>query len=201
MNTASKHIPFEQLADLAENRTSADERTASMAHVSGCSVCAHQLQRVRQVLELMRTDTAIDAPRDLLAYAVNIFSGREDSHQPSLLRRIVAALSFDSSSNLAPAFGVRSGQATSRQLLYAAEENDIDLRITPDDENWIVAGQVLGQDCVGGRIEIEGKSGSAAATLNQLCEFILPPVPAGTYTLRLQLGNAEVEIPQLELRA
>jgi hypothetical protein len=201
MKTTSEHIPFAKLADLAEERASADERTASMAHISGCSECTQKLNRLGEVLMLMKTDTAADAPRDVLTYAITIFSRREDSRQPSTLRRIVGALSFDSSANLVPAFGVRSGQATSRQLLYSAEENDIDLRITPEDENWIVAGQVLGQDCVGGRIEIEGKSGSAAAAFNEACEFTLPPVAAGTYTLRLQLGNAEVEIPQLELRA
>lgn len=199
MKIDSQHIPFAKLADLAEKRAAADERTASMAHLSNCSVCAQQVERVEQVLGLMKTDTATDAPRDILAYAVNIF---RNSQEPSLLKRIVAALRFDSSSNLAPAFGVRSGQSTSRQLLYSAEENDIDLRIMPEQENWIVTGQVLGEDCVGGRIELEGRSGElTAADLNDLCEFILPPVPAGSYRVRLRLGNVEVEIPQLELRA
>jgi hypothetical protein len=200
MKIDSQHIPFARLADLAEKRAAADERTASMAHLSSCAVCAQQVERLEQVLGLMTTDTATDAPRDVLAYALSIFS--DYAREPSLLRRIVAALSFDSSSNLAPAFGVRSGQTTSRQLLYSAEENDIDLRITPEQENWIVAGQVLGEDCVGGRIELEGRSGELTAVhLNDLCEFTLPPVPAGSYTVRLRLGNVEVEIPQLELRA
>jgi hypothetical protein len=200
MKTSSRHIPFAELADLAEKRAAGDKATASQAHISDCSTCAQQLDWVGQVLELMRTDTAVDAPRDVLAYAVNIFR-QQGAAQPSLLRRIVAALSFDSSSNLAPAFGVRSGQAISRQLLYVAEENDIDIRLTPEDENWTVSGQVLGENCAGGRIEIEGEGEFATADLNDLCEFTLPAVPAGRYTLRLRLGNAEVEIPQLELRA
>jgi hypothetical protein len=200
MKTTSQHIPFARLADLAEDRASAEERTASMTHLAACSHCAAELQRVGQVLELMRTDTATDAPRDVLAYAINIFRGRELS-EPSLLRRIVAALSFDSSMNMTPAFGVRSGQATARQLLYSAEQSDIDLRISCQDDEWIVAGQLLGQDCVGGRVEIEGESGLAVAALNELCEFTLPPLPPGSYTLRLLLRDAEVEIPQLELRA
>jgi hypothetical protein len=202
MKIDSQHIPFAKLADLAEKPAGADERTASMAHLSSCAVCGQKVERVEQLLALMKTDTATDAPRDVIAYALNIFSGHENSREPSLLKRIVAALSFDSSSNLAPAFGVRSGQTTSRQLLYSAEENDIDLRITPERENWIVAGQVLGEDCVGGRIELEGRSGElTGADLNDLCEFILPPVPAGSYSVRLRLGNVEVEIPQLELGA
>ncbi len=201
MNTTSKHIPFAELADLAEKRASAEKQTSSQAHMSTCAACAQQLDRLQQVLTLMRTDTAADAPRDVLAFAVNIFTARKDSHQPSLLRRLVAALSFDSSSDLMPAFGVRSGQAISRQLLYSAEETDIDLRITPQDQGWIVAGQVLGGECVGGRIEIEGEDELTTAELNELCEFALPPLAAGTYKLRLRLGNSEIEIPQLELRA
>ena len=201
MKSNSPHIAFARLADLADDRVSADERALAMAHLSDCAVCAHQLARLAQVFELMKTDAAIDAPRDLLAQALTIFHGREDSHESSLLRRIIATLSFDSQSNLAPAFGVRSGQAASRQLLYSAEENDIDLRITPEKDTWIVAGQVLGEDCVGGHIEIEGEGEFVAADFNELCEFRLRPIPAGRYRVRLRLGNAEVEIPQLELRA
>ena len=200
MKIDSQHIPFAKLADLAQKRAAADERAASMAHLSHCAVCGQQVERMEHVLGLMKTDTATDAPRDVLAYALNIFS--ENAREPSLLKRIVAALSFDSGSNLEPAFGVRSGQTTSRQLLYSAAENDIDLRITPEQENWIVAGQVLGEDCVGGRIELEGRTGRlTVADLNDLCEFTLPPIPTGSYTVRLRLGNVEVEIPQLELRA
>jgi hypothetical protein len=203
MTTSSKHIPFAELAELADERASADKRTmpaGAHSHLSDCSACAQQLDRLGHVLELMRSDTSIDAPRDVLAYAVNIFS-RPDNSEPSLVRRLVAALSFDSNSNLAPAFGVRAGQASSRQLLYSAEENDIDMRITPEGETWIVAGQVLGEGCVGGRIEIEGEGELATAELNELCEFTLPALPAGSYAVRLRLGNASIEIPKLELRA
>ena len=199
MKTTSKHIPFAELTDLAEKRISGDQQIAATEHLSECSPCTQKFERVEQVLELMRTDAAADAPRDVLAYAMNIFRQREQS-EPSLLRRIVAALSFDSNANLTPAFGVRSGQSTSRQLLYSAEENDIDIRLTPENENWIISGQVLGQDCVGGRIELEGQGERAAVELNEMCEFTLPAVGAGSYALRLRLGSAEIEIPQLELR-
>src|SRR6185295_6096475 len=120
MKLSSQHIKFAELADLADNRASANERAASLQHLSACSKCAGELQRVQHTLELMRADAATDAPRDLLASAINIFR-KPESSEPSLLRRIVAALSFDSSLNTSPAFGVRSGQATSRQLLYSAE--------------------------------------------------------------------------------
>jgi hypothetical protein len=199
MKITSKHIPFVKLADLAEGRASADEQNA--AHLSACSACAGELQRLGQVMELMRTDKSIDAPRDVFASALNIFRSAEPSGERSLLRRIVAALTFDSSSNMTPAFGVRSGQSAARQLLFSAGDSDIDLRISSEDDQWIVTGQLLGSECGGGRVELAGENGSAEADLNDVCEFTLPPVAAGSYTLRLRISESEIEIPQLELRA
>lgn len=201
MKINSQHIPFSALADLAENRTATDERNEQMTHISTCTRCGDELQRLAHVLLLMRTDTEPDAPRDLIAYAVNIFAPSEESKAPSLLRRIVAALTFDSSANLAPAFGMRSGQVASRQLVYSAEGNDVDLRLTPLKDQWVIAGQLLGQDCEAGEVRLEGETRSAAAPLNELCEFTLPPVPSGSYKLLLRLGNIEVEVPQLELKS
>jgi anti-sigma factor RsiW len=201
MNFSSQHISFAKLADLAEKRAPADEQAQAQAHLATCSRCTAEFERVAQVMELMKTDLATDAPRDVLANTMSLFGQRAAAREPSLLGRIVAALSFDSNMNLAPAFGVRSGQSAVRQLLYSAGENDIDLRVKSENEKWIVTGQVLGRTCSGGRVEIEGENGSAAASLNELCEFILPAVPAGSYTLRFQQPDAELEIPELELRS
>jgi hypothetical protein len=202
MNPMSQHIPFAKLADLAEGSLSASERDASLAHLKACSRCNSQLERVQQVVNLMRNDTLEDAPRDVISQAVNIFQRRETGAKQSVLRRVMAALSFDSAS-LTPAYGVRSGQTSTRQLLYSTGENDLDLRVTPGDEAWIVSGQVLGQSqCAGGEVHLESMAGkTAAAELNELCEFTLPPVAAGSYTLRLRLSNLEIEIPEFELRA
>lgn len=199
MNLTSQHIPFERLADLAEDRLAGDERDKSLAHLSACSSCSAQASRLGEILSLMRTDRAEDPPRDVVAHAVNIFRLRAASAKPSVVRRVLAALSFDSM-DLSPAFGVRSGQPSARQLLYSAGENDLDLRITPDNEAWVVSGQVLGQ-CTGGRIELAGVTDQATAVLNDLCEFTLPPLPTGSYTLRLHLIDTEIEIPEFELKA
>ena len=201
MRSHSKHIRFTALADLAERRTSDDERAAHAAHLASCAACASELERLERTLDLMRTDTAVDAPRDALAYAINIFDERKQSSGRSVVRRIVAALSFDSSSNFAPAFGVRSGQPATRQMIFSAEQTDIDLRISSTDDRWTVAGQVLGGECAGGRVQIDGTGISETVVLNEQCEFTLPPVASGNYSLRLLLANSEVEIPQLRLGA
>jgi anti-sigma factor RsiW len=193
------HLTFAKLADLVEGRLSSNEQVASNTHLATCSRCAAELDNLKTVVSLMRTDRAEDAPYELVSHAINLFRSRAASRQPSLVKRIVAALSFDSL-QMSPAFGVRSGQAAARQLLFVAGEYDLDLRITQSGETWNVSGQVFGEECVGGKIELEGDT-AIQADLNNQCEFTMAAIPAGSYQLRLRLPNLEVEIPQLELRA
>jgi anti-sigma factor RsiW len=203
MSLIPKHISFARLADLVEGRLSADEARDERAHLDACARCSEQAAQLGHVTQLMRADTSQDAPRDAIFNAVGMFRARPSAvAAPNLLRRIVAALSFDSNA-LAPAFGVRSGQsAPARQLLFNAGDFDIDLRLASNSEGWTVSGQVLGR-CEGGEVSL-GETGQAArssAALNDLCEFTLPPVPEGSYALRLRLGETEIEIPGLSLRA
>src|SRR5262249_44860252 len=96
--------------------------------------------------------------------------------------------------------GVRSGATTSRQMIYTAGENDIDLRINEDENHrWIVAGQILGEHCAGGEITLHGHRVSESVYLNEQCEFALQPVPPGNSELVLRLASVEVEVPRLEI--
>ena len=202
----STHIPLETLLDVAENRLTSVPLETALTHLETCSGCTEKLRRVQQVILLMRTDTAKDAPRDVLASAINIFSPETTS---TTLRRVVAALIFDSRS-ARPAFGMRSLHTDWRQLLYSAQysdgdsdtrdtASDIDLRIKVQNEECIIAGQVIHEGCSGGLVEISGASGSTQTALNALCEFTLPAIPVGKYSLRVMLPDVEIEIPDLEL--
>ena len=204
MRLTSRHISFARLADLAEGRLSAEEAAGARAHLADCTNCSAQAAQLGHLAALMRADTSEDAPAELVTSVVRMFRARRaEVQQPGLLRRLVAALTFDSSS-LRPAFGVRSGQAApARQLLFSAGDLDVDLRLAPGGEGWTVSGQVLGP-CKGGEVELADAEGATAAraTLNELCEFtLLPPTPDGTYTLRLRLDETEIEIPELSLKA
>lgn len=202
MKLTPKHITFERLADMAEGRVSAEE--TERAHLSTCRRCSSQSAELERVATLMRADASVDAPRDLVFNAIQLFHSRRTESAPGLLRRVVAALTFDSSSRT-PAFGVRSGQtAPARQLLFGAGDFDVDLRLAAGEEGWTVSGQVLGP-CGGGRVEAFAagaqEESAARASLNDLCEFTLPPVPEGVYALRLRLNDTEIEIPELSLKA
>jgi anti-sigma factor RsiW len=189
---------------MAEGRLSPEEAADERAHLDACTRCAGQAAQLGHLAALMRADTSEDAPAGLVSGVVRMFRARRagGTAEPGLLRRLVAALTFDSSS-LTPAFGVRSGQAAAaRQLLYSAGDLDVDLRLARGGEGWTVSGQVLGP-CGGGEVEMVGAEGSTAtsAALNDLCEFTLPPVAEGDYIVRLRFEGTEVEIPGLSLRA
>jgi anti-sigma factor RsiW len=204
MRLTPKHIPFARLADLAEGRLSPEEAALERPHLSSCARCSEQAAQLGRISMLMRADTSEDAPPDVIDGVVRMFRARatQEAREPGLLRRLVAALTFDSSS-LTPAFGVRSGQAApARQLLFSAGDFDVDLRLAPGGEGWTVSGQVLGP-CSGGEVELSATDGTTAtrAALNELCEFTLSPVAEGVYALRLRLDESEIEIPELSLRA
>ena len=137
--TSSTHISLETLASIAEKRGTPETSEAAMTHIAACSTCHEKLSRLQQLIVMMRSDSSTDAPRDVLTAALNIFS--HEKHWP--LRRIVALLTFDSR-DATPAFGMRSLFATSRQMLYSAEETDLDLRVTRLNDEYVLAGQVIG---------------------------------------------------------
>ena len=203
MRLTPRHIPFARLADLAEGRLSPAEAARAREHLDGCTSCAGQAAQLGHLAALMRADTSEDAPPALVSSVVSMFRARRSQPaEPGLLRRLVAALAFDSSS-LTPAFGVRSGQAApARQMLFSAGDLDVDLRLAQGAEGWTVSGQVLGP-CAGGEVELVGEGGSTAAraALNEQCEFTLHAVPEGVYAVRLRFDGTEVEIPELSLKA
>ncbi len=193
--TNATHLSIETLANVADGRATSEALKAALAHLSICSTCDDTLRQLQELILMMRSDITNDAPRDVLTSAINIFS----QPKPSSLRRIVALLTFDSR-NAGPAFGVRSPSAASRQMLYSAEEIDLELRITVQNDECILAGQVMGEGCAAGQVEISGAAGKLEATLNEVCEFTLPPIPAGKYSLVIRMLDRQIEIPELELK-
>ena len=84
-------------------------------------------------------------------------------------------------------------------MIYSAETADIDLRVSPENDQWQIAGQVLGVDCASGDVDLEGDNFSASAKLNELCEFSFGSVPAGAYKISIRTSDQLIETPRLEL--
>ena len=194
----SRHLSFEVIADLVEGRLSADANGRATSHLTSCSDCARRVSELGNVVGLMRSDKMEDAPSNVLQRAFSIMPRKVVVETPSLIQKIVAALSFDSAT-FTPAYGVRSGAtSTSRQLIFNAGERDVDLRITSHGNEWVIAGQILG--CAEGHVELKGENVTYKAELKELCEFKLPPVKEGTYKLYLMFEDAEIELPEIVVK-
>lgn len=196
--STKQHIEFAKLADLVENRLSAEESQAVLNHLTACSACSAEHARLEKAVSLMRASELEDAPRPAIAQVISLFKPRA-VQTVSLFERLVALLKFDSQ-QMMPAFGVRSTMAAERQLLFAAGERELQLQIVGAEDEWIVSGQILG-DCQGGEVEIKNSELTKQTALNELCEFTLPPLPAGSYALTLRLNHIEIEVPNLDLGA
>jgi hypothetical protein len=156
------------------------------------------LTQIERLFGLLQSDTTVDPPPAVINRAVRIFRPRQAEVTPPLLQRIVAALQFDSL-QLAPAMGLRSGAATPRQLLFSAGDYDLDLRLTPHQDAWLLSGQILGEEIAAGQVVLQGATAGVQAPLLAPGEFVLPPVPKGDYTLVVQMTDYEIAVDALQV--
>jgi hypothetical protein len=196
MKLTSPHLEFDKLADMAEGRLADSERQQVLAHLAQCPPCSEKLTHLESTIEMMRADKMEDVPDYAFNRVKDMFRARIKPAD-STLRQLLATLKFDSLHE-APAFAVRSGATSERQLLFSAGENDLHIQIKQTGEQSVVSGQVLGP-CAGGQVELQGIKITVKTALSELCEFILDSVPEGTYLLTLRLPDAELKIPDLNL--
>lgn len=153
---------------------------------------------LNRIVHLMQTDRSEDAPQDAVRWAKNIFRTRAAAAGPkkSLTQKVLAVLQMD----LAPekaVFGERSaGAAQTRQMLFGAGENSVDLRIGKTEKGGLnIHGQILGEGFTGAAVRL----GEFETETNELSEFKFADVPAGNYDLVFQKDDAEIVIEDLNL--
>jgi anti-sigma factor RsiW len=196
VNIMSRHSQFEQLADLVDERLDPAHLGVVQQHLERCERCAADVAWLRDTIALMRCDTTVDVPAEVVQRAAQLFVSREQPALP-LFRRLLASLTFDSL-QLSPAAGLRAGPSPERQIIFHAGDYDVDLRVARSGAEWALSGQVLGP-ASGGTIEVKAPSWSTLIAMDELCEFHLSAVPPGNYVLLLRLDDHEVELPIIDL--
>lgn len=136
-----------------------------------------------------------DAPEALIQCAIGAWRTRAEA-APGLLRRLAATLRFDSLATPAPALGLRAGAERMRQLLFATEARDVDLRLEPESGGrWRVSGQVLGPDEQGTAALLPEFGEPQLVAWNELAEFSFEPVAGAHCRLLLRGADWELELP------
>jgi hypothetical protein len=199
MNFFTQHIPFEVLVDCAEGKHSTSSKEDVFAHLATCGSCSSQMRKLQSFIELSRNRMTERPPRATTSLCLSLFRPREFPAKQTLIKRLVGSLVFDDWQT-AYATSERYANSDSRQLLYRAEDLDVDLRIAPIEGRWSIAGQILGE-CKGGRVRIESETTLEETSLNEACEFVLPNVSDGRYTLKILLDDVEIEIPNVILQS
>jgi hypothetical protein len=158
--------------------------------------------RLRQALVVLP-----DAPAAWQAAATKLWPTTSSAETlkalvQGVLNHLTAVLTFDSWAMPALAHGMRSVSSPTRHLLYSSEGRDIDLRISPDYENFSLTGQILGPD-EAGTIEfssVGNTSGvSYVSSLDALGEFRIDGLGRGIYTMTLHVGKDQIVIPDVEV--
>lgn len=151
---------------------------------------------LNKIVYLMQTDKSEDAPQDSVKWAKNIFRSRVAEPKKSLAQKVLAVLQMDLSPDKA-AFGERSASVSqSRQMLFTAGENGIDLRIGETEKGLLnIQGQILGESFANCTVKL----GEFETRSNELSEFKFGEIPAGNYDLIFETDETEIVIQALEL--
>lgn len=152
--------------------------------------------------QVPRAAAMADAPFALIRAAEDL--GPRGGLAGAATRLLAAALRFDSWAGAPLAFGMRALPADTRHLLFSAMGRDIDLRITPTEPHFALAGQILGPD-ESGRVELTPQAGQGEgrriAAIDELGEFRLDAVQRGTYRVTLRMGGDEIVLPPIDVGA
>ncbi len=153
---------------------------------------------------LPRAAAMPDAPQNWISAAEDLAPRGKlaDGLVRAATRLLAAALRFDSWAGAPLTFGMRALPSDTRHLLFSAMGRDIDLRITPADPYFALAGQILGPD-ESGHVELTPQAGQGegrrTAAIDELGEFRLDDVHSGTYRLTLRMGSDEIVLPPIEV--
>ena len=197
----TSHIPFALLIDYQDQAVPALERETIESHLAEpCPRCRQNLQHASELLAAFaQPDRTVAPPEEVVQRAVAAFTIRPPAVS---LTRTIASLLFDNFRQ-APLAAVR-GAARSRQLLFTADDIDIDLQITSERYGATLLGQVLSNPAVASEVvpvvrlyrsgEVIRTSASDAQG-----QFAFRAVAPGVYDLGVMLAHREVVLEGLEL--
>jgi len=170
------------------------------AHVSGCDVCTATISLYRVARVTVSDDAVVGPSGETLAAIINVFRSAPTPAQriaqvASPLRRIAAAVSFDSWGQLAPGFAGVRGEETPRLISFSGADTEVDVQIAAGGRGvWSLTGQVSGDEVAGGVVALFDTVTGDAVTEVGVDEsgLFLADVEAGHYDFIVRTGGDEV---------
>jgi hypothetical protein len=191
-------VPFERLADWLEHRLSPAEAAAVARQAERAGPETRRRIAWLRAFLGARAAVVVEAPPPGLRAAL-LRQFQPPARPPGPLRRVVAALSFDSAAAPAPA-GVRAVEARARQLIFACELVEVALSLRPGrrSDRLDVNGQVYprGPGSAAGLVArlSRGEDLVDISLTSDLGEFSFSALPPGPYQLELFVEDSAVLI-------
>ena len=194
-----QHINTEDLVDYMDGRVSDEEKASVENHLSKCSDCADIKEELRLLVLRLQEDTMFEPPAELVQWGVSLFQPLLQPSNGGKLRKLIAALVFDTFDQPLLA-GVRRVGAPPRQLLFRAGDVDVDVKIESMEANdrITLVGQVLSTtakffDNTPVKLESHGIVRYRTMT-NLVGEFSFDEVPKDTYHLSVDLPEGQITL-------
>jgi hypothetical protein len=197
------HLTYETLLNYLEERLPPEERSAVDAHfASACESCRRHLALMRKVFETVNHDHTTPPPAAVLKRAVDIPLTHPRAPQPGTWQRLVATLSFDSHLQLSSA--LTRGSSRERQMLFSAEQVEIDVKISPAGGSHDLLGQIMGEqseNITSAFVSLQSSTGQfwKATETDSLGQFAFHEISSGVYDLIFDLETQEIAVHGLEV--
>lgn len=207
----SQRPDFDRMLDWIEDRLPPEE-AENMAERVASNESARADAEWLRAFARVSGETIIGSPpaevREELRRRFEAFAGErraEERSRPGIMRRVLAALSFDS--GMQPALGVRSAGCSEaqRQFIYSTDLADIALNLQPRPGGKLdLLGQILAdgdEDPEGFTVQLLRKGVEAGiADADDLGEFAFEEIEPGRYEIIISAGRFEILIPPFDLR-
>ena len=195
---------YEQLVAYASGDLSAEEAQTVRAFLAADATAASAFERIRDIVQVLRSDHSASAPADSVAAAKSIFRP-----QPAVepwwkrLAEIVAEVVFDS--RMQPALaGFRSSGGSGFQIALESDAASVDLQFEPRDEtreSWRIMGQVVPADGPNAEIAVlvaagSDRVGEASADDSGVFTMI---VDRGEYDLCVRIRDRVLRVPGIRV--
>jgi len=199
MESRIDHIALVSLFERARLNTELDG--SAQAHLNSCHLCRGRLDWMQVAAGLGVRELSYDPPQPVMEAVLRL--GRDSSRLKQLRNAVVALLTFDSFKQPTPA-GIRSTEASSRQMKFEIHGVEIGVLMRlSEDRKLSLAGQVL--EKLSGPIQdpaarvdlvIEGDR-IMTSSLSPWGEFVFPDVPKARYGLQVYFLDRMLQIPSL----
>jgi len=194
-----RHLTVENLMTYIDGQVVAAEKPVVEQHLVVCADCSELRQELQNLVAHLQQDSACEPPSELVQWGIDLFQPVMQPSTGSRIRKIVAALVFDTFEQPALA-GIRRVGAPPRQLLFRAGDVDVDVKIESMEANdrITLVGQVLSSgtkffDNTPVKLESHGIVRYKTRT-NLVGEFSFDEVPKDTYHLSVDLPEGQITL-------